>query len=427
MFASYIDFIAAVGLSVMFFYMLSKHSSTWLHRSHIGNIVLAAVWPLCQYSIAASGVPDVQYMITTLVYVSVIVLAHNWLLFVLRISPYPQKLHNRIRLPLLVPTVIVLAALIWEPAHELFIARTVDKKTIMEFGPLFWWCLFYMFSYLMAALVIAIVKLLTAPPYKRAPLIAVLVGCVSYIALGSADVYYNVIIYPQYGVVPGLTSLGLLIITGCFSIPFFRGEWVKRAEATHLEEIHAKHMALLERNEQLKQLSATDELTGCYNRRFFRQHLLREIDIERRHKTVFSILLIDVDNFKLINDTYGHATGDEILIQLSEAIRGTLRKSDVLARIGGEEFTIYLPHTSMEAAVVMADRIRQVVLHERFVSRKGEVPVTVSIGVSSASADDQQRENPHAYLDELMERADIALYKAKAEGRNRIVSAEPNI
>src|SRR5690606_9228509 len=111
----------------------------------------------------------------------------------------------------------------------------------------------------------------------------------------------------------------------------------------------------------------------------------------------------------------------------SEAIRGTLRKSDVLARIGGEEFTIYLPHTSMEAAVVMADRIRQVVLHERFVSRKGEVPVTVSIGVSSASADDQQRENPHAYLDELMERADIALYKAKAEGRNRIVSAEPNI
>ncbi len=424
MFLGYFDFIAAVGIFLMFFYMLMRHSSTWLHKTHIGNVALAAMWPLCQYSVAASGEIDVRHTITAAMYVSIIILAHNWLLFVLQVSQYPVKLSMRVRLPLMVPMIVMLLAMIGEPVRAIFFKGIAGKATILEFGSLFWWLILYTFSYCIAAVILILIKLWKAPSFRRSPLVWMLFGYVSFIAAGMSDVYYNVIAYPRYDVVPGLSSLGLLIIICSFSMVFCIGEWANRAEASFLEEIHARNLALIERNEQLKQLSITDELTGSYNRRFFQQHLLREIDIARRHRTTFSILLIDVDNFKVINDTYGHLAGDSILVSLAELIRGSLRKSDVLARIGGEEFALYLPHTSAEAAAAMADRIRELIVHKTFPTQKGIVPVTVSIGVASTGERVQIDEDARAYLESMLERADAALYRAKAGGRNQIISAE---
>jgi diguanylate cyclase (GGDEF)-like protein len=160
--------------------------------------------------------------------------------------------------------------------------------------------------------------------------------------------------------------------------------------------------------------SMTDPLTGLLNRRYFDEQTRREVARSRRHGLRFSVLMLDIDHFKRINDTYGHPVGDRAIKALASVCSEALRPQDILARYGGEEFVLTLPHTDVEGARVVAERIRQGVEEIALDSADGPVRFTVSIGIST-----YRRDLP---LERIVGRADEALYKAKQSGRNCVVS-----
>jgi diguanylate cyclase (GGDEF)-like protein len=160
----------------------------------------------------------------------------------------------------------------------------------------------------------------------------------------------------------------------------------------------------------------TDHLTHLYNRRFFMNRANEEIGRTLRHKAPLSVLMVDIDHFKLFNDTHGHATGDRVLQTVARAMQDALRTSDVCARYGGEEFAMLLPNTSGENAYYVAERVRRTLQRTRYtgLGLPADVNITISVGVSTCPRD-------ATTLDDLMRLADEALYQAKAEGRDRVV------
>jgi diguanylate cyclase (GGDEF)-like protein/PAS domain S-box-containing protein len=169
--------------------------------------------------------------------------------------------------------------------------------------------------------------------------------------------------------------------------------------------------------EELRRLSQTDPLTGASNRRVFMDQLREEYDRARRYRHPLSVLMLDLDRFKQINDQFGHAAGDEVLRTFVETSRCELRTSDCLARMGGEEFAILLPETGLEAAGQLAERLRVSVAKLQFPSARGEFSTTVSVGVTAL---DEQDTAP----DEFLTRADKCLYLAKTRGRNRVAACD---
>ena len=163
----------------------------------------------------------------------------------------------------------------------------------------------------------------------------------------------------------------------------------------------------------MRELADTDPLTGCANRRVLDQRLREELDRARRYDQVVTAVLFDVDDFKRINDTYGHQAGDRVLKQLAALLRHELRTMDFLARYGGEEFVVVLPETGGTGARLFTDRIlRRVQLHN-FGDAAFPVSVTVSAGLATFP-DDRVADD-----ESLMHLADQNLYKAKRAGRNR--------
>lgn len=168
--------------------------------------------------------------------------------------------------------------------------------------------------------------------------------------------------------------------------------------------------------ETLRRQAETDPLTGLANRRAFFE-ALRRYEILVREGDRASVLMLDLDHFKRINDRYGHAVGDEVLQRFAEVLRDTVRGEDVPARIGGEEFAVLLPHTGLDGALTLAERIRSAVAQRCSLPEYPELQVTVSVGVSELSAQDTA-------ADRALVRADAALYEAKACGRDRVVIHE---
>jgi diguanylate cyclase (GGDEF)-like protein/PAS domain S-box-containing protein len=164
---------------------------------------------------------------------------------------------------------------------------------------------------------------------------------------------------------------------------------------------------------EIKQLAVTDPLTGQLNRRAFFDLGQRELDRFLRYGHPLSAVMIDLDNFKQINDTYGHKVGDEILIMLARLVRASIRETDIFGRYGGDEFSLFLPDTSLPTAVQIARRIREIVFDTPFQSDQGSINVSISVGVAQA-------EKQHHTPDDLLAAADRALYRAKALGRNRV-------
>jgi two-component system cell cycle response regulator len=162
--------------------------------------------------------------------------------------------------------------------------------------------------------------------------------------------------------------------------------------------------------------AAHDPLTGLYNRRYFERRLKEESAHAKRHKRPFALVLVDLDHFKLVNDTYGHEDGDRVLKHVAEVMGGSLREDDVACRYGGEEFLLLLRATSGTAARVVANRLRASLAQKPIgLGEKGEKRhITFSAGV--ASADDRNAYN----ADDIVARADSALYRAKRAGRNRV-------
>jgi len=168
---------------------------------------------------------------------------------------------------------------------------------------------------------------------------------------------------------------------------------------------------------QLAELAIRDELTGISNRRHFMATIQREWDLARRHASIGTLLLIDADGFKNINDTHGHLCGDRLLREVAAVIGGSLRHVDLLARFGGEEFIVFLPHTDSFGALDVAERIRSRVQAAHIDWQGRQITVTVSIGVAPI-----RRELPS--LDWMIHEADTALYAAKAAGRNCVRTLE---
>ena len=168
-------------------------------------------------------------------------------------------------------------------------------------------------------------------------------------------------------------------------------------------------------------LALTDELTGLYNRRYLLAHLDELVARVSRDGLDAAVLLVDIDHFKQVNDTYGHAAGDDVLRELAARATNTVRSVDLVARLGGEEFVVVMPETGPAIAVVVGERLRLAIANEPFTIRaSGErLLITVSIGITSAIAGGDDR-------DRLLKRADDALYRAKAEGRNRVVARSPD-
>jgi two-component system cell cycle response regulator len=167
--------------------------------------------------------------------------------------------------------------------------------------------------------------------------------------------------------------------------------------------------------EKYRWLATVDALTGCMNRRAFTERLERELDRVRRYNVKLSVLMIDLDLFKDINDNFGHIVGDSVLRQLGDLLRDEVRSVDLAARYGGEEFVILLPDTDLNGAVVFAERLRKRVEEHNFADSGDPLRVTVSIGVSAATVDGHVTEP-----ESVIARADEALYRAKNEGRNRV-------
>lgn len=168
--------------------------------------------------------------------------------------------------------------------------------------------------------------------------------------------------------------------------------------------------------EEFKKLATIDALTELYNRRYFTEQAEHEYLRAQRYKLSLTLISIDIDHFKKVNDKFGHPAGDKVLVEVAKQLKTSLRQTDVLARIGGEEFSILLPETTSAEAEVFAERIRLAQSQLRITGDwQGEIQLSVSIGISSFTESDNS-------FDEIFSRADKALYQAKSAGRNRVCS-----
>ena len=166
---------------------------------------------------------------------------------------------------------------------------------------------------------------------------------------------------------------------------------------------------------QLDQQATVDFLTSLYNRRFFEHQLELAIERAKRYKIPFSLIILDIDHFKNINDRFGHLVGDQVLQEVAKLIRQNIRKVDIPARYGGEEFAVIIPGTGIEGAISAAKRLRESIERHRFDTSKQSLRITVSIGVGTYS--------PFSTLnaEEFFAKVDQLLYTAKERGRNCIV------
>jgi len=171
-------------------------------------------------------------------------------------------------------------------------------------------------------------------------------------------------------------------------------------------------------NELLLELSNTDHLTGLFNRRYLMEALGKEVQRSLRKKGNLSLIILDIDHFKQVNDRYGHLQGDVVLQKVALQLQKELRAYDTAARYGGEEFIAVLPDATLEEAVFVANRVRASVHGTRFSGALSELSLTVSIGVARFSSPDCTS------VDSFIKLADDALYRAKANGRNRVEAAE---
>ncbi len=180
---------------------------------------------------------------------------------------------------------------------------------------------------------------------------------------------------------------------------------------TDISQQVAAEEALKESERRYRELSTVDELTGLFNKRYFNQVLQMELNRTARYGGPLSLIMMDIDNFKLHNDTYGHAEGDKVLARLGEIVKESVRDNDVACRYGGEEFVVILPATAGQGGLVVAERIREGLAAERFC--EGQVRKTLSLGVAEYVPGDNR--------EIFIKRADANLYEAKERGKNRCV------
>jgi diguanylate cyclase (GGDEF)-like protein len=165
----------------------------------------------------------------------------------------------------------------------------------------------------------------------------------------------------------------------------------------------------------LIEMNTRDSLTGVYNRKFLESQLRNELKRFKRGLRPFGLIMLDIDFFKKINDTYGHLCGDYVLKSLASSISSTIRSTDILARYGGEEFFCLLTETDIHSATHLAEMLRKVVENKMFTFQDTPIRITISLGVTAVSQEVQSSEV-------LLRKADDALYEAKRTGRNKVIA-----
>lgn len=181
------------------------------------------------------------------------------------------------------------------------------------------------------------------------------------------------------------------------------------------DQLAAANRNLLGVNKKFKRMAVTDSLTGLFNRRFFDQALKREIGRQNRYKLALSVVMIDIDDFKSYNDNYGHDGGDEALRVVAKALTESARNSDIVARYGGEEFIVALPMTTPDQSTIFAERARKRIESTDVTLKNGKkTRVKISIGISGV----EKNAGPLT-TEQIVTSADVALYKAKDDGKNR--------
>ena len=173
-----------------------------------------------------------------------------------------------------------------------------------------------------------------------------------------------------------------------------------------------------QKEEELFTQASTDPLTGLFNRRQFELMANTQVSLAKRHKTAYCVLMLDIDHFKKVNDTYGHDAGDEVLKYISLVLKTSLRESDILARYGGEEFILFLPHTSPTEGWHVAERLRTSVEQSTIFANEKNLNVTISLGLSNSLEHN---------LPLVIKEADTALYESKTTGRNKTTLYTPNM
>jgi diguanylate cyclase (GGDEF)-like protein len=182
---------------------------------------------------------------------------------------------------------------------------------------------------------------------------------------------------------------------------------------TAIGKAHDLETAITERA-RFQELARTDALTGCFNRRALFERMGREMDRAKRYRHALTVILVDLDEFKHVNDDHGHMAGDRVLSTVAESLRREARAVDIVGRYGGDEFVLVLPETPMEGAIVFAERLRQRIHAVDFAEGGEPWYVSASIGVASYPTEDV------ATSEDLIARADQAMYRAKHEGRNQV-------
>lgn len=179
---------------------------------------------------------------------------------------------------------------------------------------------------------------------------------------------------------------------------------------------------ILDLEASLKVLAMHDQLTGAYNRGYLDRHLLKEIQRSWRYGHPLSVIICDIDHFKIVNDSFGHQAGDQVLTELVQRINHSIRnENDWVARYGGEEFVIVLPETPSAGCMVVAERIRHLIADSPMIAHRNEVTITVSFGAITIEDTTLIEEMP---MEVIMSKADECLYRAKAAGRNCVVAVQ---
>ncbi len=189
---------------------------------------------------------------------------------------------------------------------------------------------------------------------------------------------------------------------------------VVKARIRHQLKLKRLTSALKEANANLTRLAMTDPLTQAYNRRYFIEMLNNELNRIHRHNNASSLMVMDIDRFKTINDNFGHDTGDRVIIEVVRISTAILRKNDVFGRLGGEEFAILLPETPLQEAKLIANRLCVQISQANVSAADKPVTFTISSGVTQLEDDDTSPE-------QVLKRADVALYEAKQQGRNKVI------
>jgi two-component system cell cycle response regulator len=197
------------------------------------------------------------------------------------------------------------------------------------------------------------------------------------------------------------------------SRPIDRNELVARVRTQIRRKRHADH--LRDRLDESVEFAITDALTGLHNRRYMERHLAALADQAKAARRPLSVVVADIDHFKSINDTYGHDSGDSVLRQFAARFRRYTRSMDLACRVGGEEFIIIMPETTLEQAHQAGERLCECIASEPFqANRDTRLCVTASVGIATLERSDDS-------VEALLKRADSALYAAKRDGRNRVV------